>query len=134
MWLWVGSTTVRHTLKLGTAILDHVALSPSAQSVFLLDAHRRDEGRKILPDEFDNRSVCFTTDFPAANLLAAQQIGSVLLVQRTGDQPQLDIAHILRRKQQLCLAASALRPPPDACDCFVFVGKTVWNTIRRETK
>jgi len=51
----------------------------------------------MLPDEFDNRSVCFTTDFPSANFLSAQRVGGVVLVQQTGTRPQLDLAHVLRR-------------------------------------
>jgi len=51
------------------------------------------------PDEFDNRSVSFTTDFPSAIFLASQGIQRVMLVQRNGLEPQPDLAHSLRRWQ-----------------------------------
>jgi hypothetical protein len=51
------------------------------------------------PGNFDNRSICFTTDFPSANFLHANGIRKVLLVQRSRVVPQSDLAHILRRWQ-----------------------------------
>jgi hypothetical protein len=95
---------ILHAFKKGAAILDLIDLPPDAPPVFLLDANRRGEGRKMLPDEFDNRSVCFTTDFPSANFLSAQRISCVVLVQRSGEQPQLDLAHVLRRWQKAGIA------------------------------
>ena len=80
----------------------------------------------MLPDEFDNRSVCFTTDFPSANFLAAQRIGRVVLVQRSGEQPQLDLAHVLRRWQQagitILLKRLDLPGPPVPCE----IGRPSW--------
>ena len=107
-------------LRGGAAILAQIPLPPEAPPVFLLDAHRRAEGRKMLPDEFDNRSVCFTTDFPSANFLSAQRIRTVVLAQRSGDQPQLDLAHVLRRWQQAGVAIQLKRMdtpgPPVPCE------------------
>src|SRR5262249_25610457 len=51
------------------------------------------------PDEFDNRSISFTTDFPSANFLAAHGIARVMLVQKSSAEPQPDLAHSLRRWQ-----------------------------------
>jgi len=100
---------ILHALKTGATILGQIDLPPDAPPVFLLDAHRRGAGRKMLPDEFDNRSVCFTTDFPSANFLAAQHIARVVLVQPSGQQPQLDLAHVLRRWQQSGIAIQLKR-------------------------
>jgi hypothetical protein len=86
-------------LRHGAEILDNIQLPPNAPPAFILDANRRGDGRKMLPDEFDNRSVCFTTDFPSANFLIAQGMRSAVLVQFVGDQPQPDLAHVLRRWQ-----------------------------------
>jgi hypothetical protein len=71
-----------------------------APPAFLLDANRQGDGRSLLPGEFDNRSVCFTTDFPSANFLLAHGFQRALLVQKTGLQPQPDLAHVLRRWQE----------------------------------
>ena len=54
---------------------------------------------RMLPDEFNNRSVCFTTDFPSANYLITHGIKVALLVQRERIEPQTDLAHVLRRWQ-----------------------------------
>ena len=109
-----------HALKEGATSLGLIDLPADAPPVFLLDAHRRAAGRKMLPDEFDNRSVCFTTDFPSANFLFAQRIGCVVLVQRTGEQPQLDLAHVLRRWQQSGITVQLKRldapGPPVPCE------------------
>jgi len=86
-------------LRRGTEILGGLKLAADAPPAFLLDAHRHAEGRKMHPNEFDNRSVCFTTDFPSANFLAAQRVASAVLIQRYSDHPQPDLAHILRRWQ-----------------------------------
>ena len=113
-------------LRGGAAILGQIPLPPDAPPVFLLDAHRRGEGRKMLPDEFDNRSVCFTTDFPSANFLAAQRIGPVILAQRGGDQPQLDLAHVVRRWQQagVTMQLKRMETPGDPVACAI--GRPTW--------
>src|SRR5260370_26469102 len=65
------------------------------------------------PDEFDNRSISFATDFPSANFLASQGIQRVMLVQTSSAQPQSDLAHSLRRWQEggLKLERLTLDPP-----------------------
>ena len=62
-----------------------------------------------MPEEFDNRSVCFTTDFPSANFLHAHGIERVLLVQRGRDEPATDLAHVLRRWQDGGLLLERMR-------------------------
>jgi hypothetical protein len=61
------------------------------------------------PDEFDNRSICFTTDLPSANFLAAQGIQRVLLVQKGSLEPQPDLARALRRWQDGGIALERIR-------------------------
>ena len=63
----------------------------------------------MLPDEFDNRSVCFTTDFPSANYLSTHGIRGVLLVQREQVEPQTDLAHVLCRWQDAGLPLQRMR-------------------------
>ena len=88
----------------GTEILDKLNLPPEAPPVFLLDADRLGCGRKMLADEFDNRSVCFATDFPSANFLMNQGMSSAMLVQHGSRPPQRDLAHVLRRWQDAGMA------------------------------
>lgn len=73
--------------------------APNAPPVFLLDSNRQGEGRRMAPGQFDNRSVCFTTDFPSANFLRARRIEHMVLVQRGRIEPLQDLAHALRRWQ-----------------------------------
>jgi len=83
----------------GTTYLQRVTLAAGAPPVFLLDANRRGEGGLVAPGRFDNRSISFTTDFPSATFLAAHGIRRAVLIQSTGDHPQPDLAHTLRRWQ-----------------------------------
>jgi hypothetical protein len=58
---------------------------------------------------FDNRSVSFTTDFPSANFLLAQNFHRALLVQIGGNQPQPGLAHTLRCWQEAGIAITSRR-------------------------
>jgi hypothetical protein len=86
-------------LRKGADRLTNLQISTDAPPAFLLDANRRGDGRTMAPDEFDNRSVCFTTDFPSANFLLAHGFRRALLVQRTG-AVALDLSYVLRRWQE----------------------------------
>jgi hypothetical protein len=85
-------------LRKGAEQLAQMNLPFDAPPAFLLDANRQG-WRKMIPGEFDNRSVSFTRDFPSANFLAAQGIERVILVQKGKLEPQSDLAHSLRRWQ-----------------------------------
>jgi hypothetical protein len=98
-------------LRTGAKLLAQTTLPFDAPPAFLLDANRKGT-RKMIPDEFDNRSVSFTTDFPSANFLASQSIQRVLLVQKQVLEPQPDFAHTLRRWQDGGLALERLRLDP----------------------
>ena len=96
-------------LRQGAEQLALLNIPPEAPPVFLLDANRQGTGVRMLPDEFDNRSVCFTTDFPSANYLITHGIKGVLLVQRERVEPQTDLAHALRRWQDAGLPLQRMR-------------------------
>lgn len=98
-------------LRTGTKLLAQLTLPSDAPPAFLLDANRKGT-RKMIPDEFDNRSVSFTTDFPSANFLASQSIERVLLVQKQVLEPQPDLAHTFRRWQDGGLTLERLRLDP----------------------
>jgi hypothetical protein len=82
------------------------------QSVSNLGCHplHRTPIYAALSGRFDNRSISFTTDFPSATFMAAHGIRRALLIQSTGDQPQPDLAHTLRRWQDggIAIALKAL--------------------------
>ena len=91
-------------LRSGARLLAALQIPQYAPPAFLLDSRRSGTGRTVQPDQFDNRSICFTTDFPSATYLGAHGIHRALLVQRTGLQPQPDLAHTLRRWQEASVA------------------------------
>jgi hypothetical protein len=65
-----------------TAALKEIRLAAGAPPIFLLDADRRIARKDPEPGIFDNRSVCFTTDFPSADFLCSRQITRVIVLQR----------------------------------------------------
>lgn len=87
-------------LRAGAETLAGLQIPANAPPAFLLDSNRHGAWLRMEPDEFDNRSVCFTTDFPSANFLLAGGFQRALLVQRAGKNPQSDLAHVLRRWQE----------------------------------
>jgi len=96
-------------LRMGTENLERLQIAPDAPPAFLLDTNRQGDGRIMAPDEFDNRSLCFTTDFPSANFLLANGVARGLLVQKTRPDPQPDLAHVLRRWQDGGVALEMIR-------------------------
>lgn len=65
----------------GTDTLKQVPLSPASPPAFLLDANRRIARIDPAPGIFDNRSVCFETDFPSADFLLSHGLGTVIVAQ-----------------------------------------------------
>jgi hypothetical protein len=103
-------------------------LPPGAPPAFLLDARRRtgDGAAALRPGVFDNRSVSLPTDFPSGNLLLSHGIRRAILVQRAPGQPQPDLAHTLRRWQDLGIEIQTWSPAqPDAPQPLV-VTKPPW--------
>jgi hypothetical protein len=92
-----------------TPDLDGLNLPYAAPPAFLLDADRRHgRGAEPMPGMFDNRSVSLPTDFPSANVLIAQGIRRVVLIQSDRlDQPQEDLSHTLLRWQEAGIAIEA---------------------------
>ena len=84
----------------GTQELDKMQIPADAPPAFLLDADRGAGCMEPYPGQFDNRSISFTTDFPSANFLRAHNISRAVLVQNSGDKPQVDLSHTLRRWQE----------------------------------
>jgi len=94
----VGS--IQRALADRAETLANLKLPLDARPAFLLDANRRGGGIVGEPGQFDNRSMCFPTDFPSAAFLAQQGIVSVLLISQTDRSPQADLSHTLVRWQQ----------------------------------
>ncbi len=100
----VDLSPVMAELVRGAERLAQLRIPSGAPPVFLLDANRHGLRRQMQPGAFDNRSICFTTDFPSANFLLAHGIKRAVLVQESTLVPQPDVAHILRRWQDGGLA------------------------------
>jgi len=84
-----------------TSIVKELYLPPNAPPAFLLDERRITGHHMPMPNRFDNRWMVFPQDFPSASFLKEQGITSVVLVvERTTDHPQRDLAHVLRRWQE----------------------------------
>jgi hypothetical protein len=91
------------------------ALSLHAPPAFLLDSRRRGVGSTCLPGDFDNRSISLPTDFPSANLLLANRIRDVIVIQEQQGETQQDLAHTLRRWQEAGIRILTSTPgqPPE---------------------
>ena len=65
--------------------VQQIKLPANAPPAFLLDANRRVARFKPSPGFFDNRSVCFSTDFPSPQLLFEHGIRSAIIVQQNAN-------------------------------------------------
>jgi hypothetical protein len=114
----VNVLPIMNALQNGAGILASLNIPVDAPPVFLLDANRQGLALSLAPGRFDNRAVCFTTDFPSANFLLSHGIGRVLLVQKDALQPQSDLAHTLCRWQDAGISLETvcldLTSPPEA--------------------
>jgi hypothetical protein len=63
--------------------LANIHLPLNAPPSFLLDADRRIAKADLREGIFDNRSICFSTDFPSASFLLEHGIRNVVVVQET---------------------------------------------------
>lgn len=82
-----------------TATLQEIRLSPASPPAFLLDADRRIARIDPVAGVFDNRSVCFETDFPSAEFLLTHGIGSAIVLQKDSEIAG-DLAQTLLAWQQ----------------------------------
>jgi hypothetical protein len=85
------------------------ALPLGAPPAFLLDADRMGRGRRRELGNFDNRSVCFPTDFPSATTLRSAGIRRAVLVQSGSDRPAVDLADTLVQWQEQGIALFVAR-------------------------
>jgi hypothetical protein len=108
-------------LASGAEELRALSLPPQAPPVFLLDSRRLSPAAPPGPGKFDNRWVVFPQDFPSAGFLHSQGIRRVVLLQeKTGEPPALDLAHVLLRWKQggleLFVQAPGSAEPPQPLD------------------
>jgi hypothetical protein len=76
------------------------SLPPGAPPAFLLDADRMGRGRRRELGNFDNRSVCFPTDFPSATTLRSSGIRRAVLIHSGSARPAIDLAETLVQWQE----------------------------------
>ena len=87
------ASIVRH-LRAATVVLSQLRIPRHAPPAFLLDANRRVARFKLDVGDFDNRSVCFPTDFPSGKLLREHGIKTVIVVEQS-EYPDADLARVL---------------------------------------
>lgn len=90
----VDVATILATLCQETDTLRNIRLPAVAPPAFLLDADRRIARADPTAGIFDNRSVCFETDFPSADFLLSHGIGNAIVVQK-GEDIAGDLAQVL---------------------------------------
>lgn len=88
---------------------DLASLPLGAPPAFLLDADRMGRGRRRELGNFDNRSVCFPTDFPSATTLRSSGIRRALLIHSGGERPAIDLAETLVQWQEQGIAFFSAR-------------------------
>ena len=85
---WRPTSTVHVEPILGALVRESTTLAKlelplTAPPAFLLDSDRRMAKTDIVPGVFDNRSVCFITDFPSSAFLLEHGINNIVVVQET---------------------------------------------------
>ena len=81
-------------LRAAMDALRALPLAADAPPAFLLDANRRRSRFALGPGDFDNRSVCFPTDFPSPERLLEGGIRRAIVIQRD-ERPDVDLARVL---------------------------------------
>jgi hypothetical protein len=122
----VNMVDVVEALRVATPELARARLPDDAPPIFLLDANRRRAMGPTRPGSFDNRSICFPTDFPSANLLLGCGMTRVILVRRDNDKPESDLAHTLRQWQDAGLPIELKRLDQPAPPHVIDVPKPSW--------
>ena len=85
----------------GVARLAAMTLSREAPPAFLIDSRRDGVGAQVEPGSYDNRWVVLPQDFPSGALLQSRGITSAMLMRRNGLSVPADLAHVLRRWQEV---------------------------------
>lgn len=96
----VDLAAIRQRLICDAENVAGMPIPPDAPPCFLLDSRRAGRGPYIAPGYFDNRWVVLPQDFPSSRFLISQDITAVYLINRNGETPQPDLAHVLHRWQQ----------------------------------
>ena len=81
-------------LRASTDALSALPLSADAPPAFLLDANRRHARFALKVGDFDNRAVCFSTDFPSAERMLESGISRAIVIERRNG-PDVDLARVL---------------------------------------
>jgi hypothetical protein len=105
----VNVDSIIHALQIGSQVLVDCITSRDSPPVFLLDSNRHGDFSGRRPGDFDNRSVCFTTDFPSPNFLLAHGIKEILLVHRVPHEQRQDLTHVLFLYQEAGMELRQLR-------------------------
>lgn len=126
-----------------TPTLREILISAEAPPAFLLDSNRRNARVKPVAGTFDNRSICFPTDFPSAEFLLARGIGKAIIVQREAGFPG-DLLQALLPWQKAGIsllrknpdddgpAISVVVKPPSIFQAFWYHIKVAFSTRRGE--
>ena len=122
----VDMLDVVEALREATAGLAKAQLADDAPPVFMLDANRRLATGPALPGSFDNRSICFPTDFPSANFLLSCSIERVVVVLFQRTMIEADLTHTLRRWQDAGLRIELKRLDEPGPPRLITVEKPSW--------
>ena len=117
-----------------SSALKELSLPAEAPPAFLLDADRRLARVDATPGVFDNRSVCFTTDFPSPEFLLSHGIRFAILIQKD-PEPGYDLLQILLIWQQAGIKLLS-KDPRDSDQAKLMVVKkpsflrSLWHRLR----
>ncbi len=90
----VDVSSILAAMRAATDVLQPLPIAAEAPPAFLLDVNRRTPQFRLAVGDFDNRSICFSTDFPSAQLLNEKGIRTAIVVER-GRTPDQDLARVL---------------------------------------
>lgn len=121
----VDMESVVNYMQIATPLLAGFALPDDAPPAFLLDANRFGSG-KPNPGKFDNRWVVLPQDFPSSGFLRDHNFKDVLLVQTSGGQPGIDLAHVLLRWQEGGYTISVRSPTDNEPARQITVNRPNW--------
>jgi hypothetical protein len=92
---------ITRALGSGVERLAAMTLSPEAPPAFLLDSRRDGVGAQVEPGSYDNRWVVLPQDFPSGAFLQSRGVTNATLMRRNGLSVPVDLAHVLRRWQDV---------------------------------
>ena len=120
----VDVASIVRALRRATAVLEQLALPEDRPPAFPLDAQRRSgTGAAAGPGKFDNRSISLPTDFPSGLFLRSRGIERAVLVQPSGADPQVDLAHTLLAWQEAGVEILGRAPSADGAPAPIRVAR-----------